>query len=197
MNTTAEEVLDFWFSTENGDLPMKRWFVASPEFDDEIRGRFGEAVRIALDGGLKEWEADARSRLALILLLDQFPRNIYRRTAQAFAGDARALGLARRTVKDRELERLAPLESMFLLMPYQHAEDLEVQREGVREFEALAGKGGESTRPILESAADYARKHCDIIARFGRFPYRNDVLNRQSTSEEKAWLASGVERFGQ
>lgn len=197
MNGTAEDVLDFWFGTEEGVSPMPRWFQASAEFDEEIRRRFGDAVQAAIDGGLRDWEDDIRSRLALILLLDQFPRNIHRRTAQAFAGDERALSLARRTVREGGLEKLAPFERMFLLMPYQHAEDLDVQREGLREFEALAAIGSETERSVLESAAEYARRHHDIIARFGRFPYRNGVLNRKSTDEEKAWLESGAERFGQ
>src|SRR5690606_29667339 len=133
-------------------------------------------VRIALGGGYESWEADIRTRLALILLLDQFPRNIHRRTAAAFAGDARALRLARQSVQAADHERLAPFERMFLLMPYQHAEDQDAQREGVREFEALARESDEKTRAVLESSADYARKHYEIIQRFGRFPYRNEVL---------------------
>ena len=198
MNVTAQRILDFWFSAEEGALPMQRWFTAAPSFDERIRTEFGAAVDEALDGGFKAWEADVHARLALILLLDQFPRNIHRRTARAFEGDERALHLARQTLQAGEDKALEPLERMFLLMPFQHAEDMRAQEEGVGHFASLVHEAADdASRGVLESAADYARRHCEIISRFGRFPYRNDVLERETTAAEREWLASGVERFGQ
>ncbi|HEX7031192.1 MAG TPA: DUF924 family protein [Gammaproteobacteria bacterium] len=201
------DVLDFWFggvSRSDGDdaagseNPFQRWFGGADAFDAEIRERFGALIDTALEGGLADWEDDVPSRLALILLLDQFPRNVFRRTARAFAGDERALGLARRTVANGEDERLAPAERFFLLMPYQHAEDRDTQAEGVRLFEELAALAVPGPlKKMLASGLEYARKHCDIIARFGRFPYRNAVLGRETTAEEEKWLTESGERFGQ
>ncbi|HEX7047589.1 MAG TPA: DUF924 family protein [Gammaproteobacteria bacterium] len=201
-----EAVIDFWFDgvvpdgddTAGLENAFKRWFGGGEAFDEEIRERFGALIETALDGGLVDWENDIRSRLALILLIDQFPRNVFRRTARAFAGDERALQLSERTVVDGEDRKLALVERFFLLMPYQHAEDRATQKEGVRLFEELATQpASEPLEKLLNSGLGYARKHCDIIARFGRFPYRNAVLNRETTTEEEQWLAESGERFGQ
>src|SRR5690606_5793018 len=133
----------------------------------------------ALAGGLVDWEDDVRTRLALILVLDQFPRNVFRRTAKAFAGDERANALAKRTVASGEIEALSPVERFFLLMPYQHDENPATQEEGVRRFEELAALPVSAPlQEMLRSGLGYARRHCDIIARFGRFPYRNAALGR-------------------
>lgn len=197
------EVTGFWFGGVSEDAAgletaFRRWFQGGDALDAEIRERFGDAVELALDGGFAEWEGEARTRLALILLLDQFPRNIFRHTAKAFAGDARALRLSRETVSRGEDRELAPLERFFLLMPCQHAEDRGVQENGVRLFAALVEDAGQGpAMKILQSGLDYARKHRDIIERFGRFPYRNDVLGRTTTAEEARWLDESPERFGQ
>lgn len=199
--TSPDDVLDFWFRGTDGaelDEAFRRWFGGGTAFDTEIRDRFGGLVEAAMEGGLVDWERDIRSRLALVLVLDQFPRNIFRRTAKAFAGDARALGLARRSVADGDDRSLSPVERVFLLMPYQHAEDIDVQRDGVRLFATLAESDApEPVQKLLESSLGYARQHCDIIARFGRFPYRNEVLGRGTTAEEAQWLEASGERFGQ
>lgn len=200
----AEEILDFWFGDaaegdeQALDAAFERWFGGNRETDERIRQRFGEQVETALADGFHAWEDNARSRLALILLLDQFPRNIYRRSARAFAGDARALQLARQTVKQGEDRELSLVERVFLLMPFQHAEDPAAQRESVELFNHLAELPAPShLRKLLESSLGYARKHHDIIKEFGRFPYRNEALGRISTEKEKAWLEETSERFGQ
>lgn len=199
----AETVLDFWFGDAIAggdalDVAFGRWFGGGKAFDREVETRFGELVERALTGDLREWEDAIRSRLALILLLDQFPRNIHRGTARAFAGDERALRLARHSVANGDDRALAPLERVFLLMPFQHAEDLDAQREGVALFAALAEESlPDEQRKLLESSRDYAVKHCRIIERFGRFPYRNAVLGRPDTDDEREWLADSPERFGQ
>lgn len=197
---SARDVLDFWFGGDAAapETAFRRWFGGGEAFDAEIRARFGALTEDALAGGLVDWEADVRERLALIILLDQFPRNIFRRTARAFAGDARALRLAERTVAAGEDAQLSPLERSFLYMPYQHAEDRGAQNEGVRLFGLLANEAAiEPVRKMLRANLDYARRHRDIVARFGRFPYRNDVLDRESTAAEARWLEDSDERFGQ
>ena len=199
---SPEDVLDFWFGGVDDAVGLERafhrWFQGGAEVDEEIRARFVDAIEAALAGELIAWEGELRARLALILLLDQFPRNVFRREARAFAGDERALRLAEQTVRQHEDHALPLIERLFLLMPYQHAEDLAVQDEAVRLFAELDSEA--SDKPfanVFHSSLEYAHKHRDIIARFGRFPWRNAVLGRQATPAEVRWLATGAERFGQ
>lgn len=197
-------ILDFWFAgAENGDsealdAAFARWFQGGQKFDDEIRQRFASLIDSAIGGGLQDWETNVRARLALIILLDQFPRQVYRRTSRAFAGDARALVLARLTVRSGEHRELSVIERVFLLMPYQHAESKAAQAESVALFTALANEPAPpAVKGLLNSSLDYAIKHREIIERFGRFPYRNEALGRASTSEELDWLDKSGLRFGQ
>lgn len=204
---SPREVLDFWFDgvsrEDDGDAvglenAFGRWFGGGEAFDREIRERFGALTETALGGGLADWEDDIHSRLALVLVLDQFPRNVFRGSARAFAGDGRALRLSRDAVAGGNDRHLALIERFFLLMPYQHAEDRKTQQEGLRLFEDLASlPASEALQKLLSSGLGYARRHWDIIARFGRFPYRNHVLNRKTTAAEEKWLAESGERFGQ
>jgi len=200
----AREVLDFWLGDAAGsdeaalNAASSRWFTGGAHVDAEIRERFGACIEDALAGGLSDWENDIRARLALVILLDQFPRNVFRRTARAFAGDARALQLVRDAVRDNHDKDLRPVERLFLLMPYQHAEDIDVQHEGVRLFKQLAEEPvTDAIGKVLRISLEYAERHSAIIARFGRFPYRNEVLGRDSTVEEERWLQESGERFGQ
>lgn len=204
MKCSADNVLEFWFGDAAGggedalQAAFKRWFGGGETFDREIAQRFGECIENALAGELAGWADDARSRLALILLLDQFPRNVFRGTARAFAGDERALALSRDAVANGMHETLAPVERVFLYMPYQHAEDVQAQRESVELFAALAREDVvPNVRKLLESSLDYAHRHREIVERFGRFPYRNDALGRNTADAERAWLAESNERFGQ
>ena len=186
MRIAAGEVLDFWFgapgSAEHG-RPRQFWFSKSDATDALIRERFGAAVDAALRGRLDPWadDDDARSALALILLLDQFTRNIFRDTARAFAGDAAALAVARRLVGDGRHRRLAPVERWFAYLPFEHSEAIDDQHESLRLFGELADEG--MTEPLA-----WARKHYEIIARFGRYPHRNAALGRASTAEEIEFL---------
>jgi len=173
-------VLDFWFgapiSRERG-RPRKQWFQKSEPFDAEIRRRFLATWERAARGEFARWQATPLATLALVVTLDQFPRNMFRGTARAFASDSLALAAARETIA-REFDRLlSPVERSFVYLPFAHAEDLAAQRRSLVLFHA-------SDRENVESA----RRHYEIIARFGRFPHRNAVLGRESTAEEIEFL---------
>ena len=159
--------------------------------------RFGKLLASGAAAECQSWKATPRGRLALILLFDQFPRNVYRGTAKAFSFDQRALELTRSGI-DAGLDRsLAALERMFFYMPLQHAEASDVQDSSVALFEALALSCPPEQRPYFQWSLGFAREHRDLIARFGRFPHRNRVLERESTAEETAYLQGGGKTFGQ
>ena len=182
----AGAVLDFWFgapgSSEFGSA-RKVWFVKDAAFDATIRERFGHLVERALRGELEEWAAEPRTALAQILLLDQFTRNAFRGSARAFAGDARALAAASRMVGERQDEALPPFMRGFVYLPFEHAEGLAMQDEAIRLFTKLV-----SEAPEHADMLDYAHRHRAVIERFGRFPHRNEILGRQSTAEEIAFI---------
>jgi uncharacterized protein (DUF924 family) len=197
-----EEVLGFWFGGAPDDPAEASarepfWFGASAEADERIRARFAPAVEAAGRGQLDAWARAPRSALALVLLLDQFPRNVWRGTPQAFAHDDRALRVARASVSRGDLGRLAPLEQAFLVLPFQHSESLADQTESVRLSSAIAREAPAAWRPILERYLDFARQHRVLIERFGRFPHRNHILGRASTAEEEAYVQGGGASFGQ
>ncbi len=173
--TTPEEILSFWFE-ENGE---EQWFGKDPAFDAEIRARFGAAYQDALAGRFDAWRADPRSCLALVTMLDQFPRNMFRESPRSYEADAKALALAREAVAAGRDAALTPNERLFLYLPFEHSEDLADQRRSV---ELVAGMGGD------ERHLDYARRHLVVVERFGRFPHRNAVLGRESTAEEVEFL---------
>jgi uncharacterized protein (DUF924 family) len=179
--TEAAEVLDFWFG--DADAPREEWFRKDAAFDAQIAERFGPLVERALAGELAGWQAEPDSGLALILLLDQFTRNIFRGSPRTFTGDPLALAAARALVASGGDRALPPLRRAFVYMPFEHAEDLAAQDEAVRLFTPLAGLS-----PFLASMLDYAQRHRVIVARFGRFPHRNAVLGRASTPEETEFL---------
>jgi uncharacterized protein (DUF924 family) len=163
--------------------------VKSDDFDREIRERFAALWEAAAGGGLRSWQSTPLAALALVLVLDQFPRNLFRGTARAFASDALALEAARTMVDRRFDALLRPVERVFVYLPFEHAEDLGSQRRAVELFSAVEGG-------VLDgSYADYARRHCDVIARFGRFPHRNELLGRASTPEEIEFLKQPGSRF--
>ena len=202
MPTDPEAVLGFWFGPDAGEpeavaARRERWFVPPAGFDGEMRARFEGEVLEATRGGLGAWEDAPRSALALVLLLDQFPRNLYRGTARAFAGDERALGVAQRGMARRLPDLLTPIERAFFYMPFEHAEDPVHQARSVVLFEALVSEAPGRWRPALEPFVDFARRHRDVVERFGRFPHRNVVLGRRSTPEEEAHLAGSTDSWGQ
>ena len=178
-------VLDFWFgapdSAERG-RPRKCWFTKDAAFDAEIRSRFLSLHDAARRGELAAWERGPLSALSLVVTLDQFPRNMFRGEARAFTADPLALSVARRMIATGFDGLLRPVERAFVYLPYEHAEDLAAQRRSLALFAGLADSADSA------SIIDYARRHYEIIARFGRFPHRNDVLGRVSTAEEVAFL---------
>ena len=199
--TGPVEVLDFWFAdtlTNPDSLAGRRaiWFMGGPDVDQMIIEKFGTLPDAALAGELQHWATDARNTLALVLVLDQFPRNIYRNTARAYHYDAAGLELAINIIDQGLNLNLHPIEQSFLFLPLQHSEVIDDQTRAVQLYETLTTQ---SPGPYLESAKnslDYAKRHCDIIRRFGRFPHRNAILGRVSTEAEIEFLASGGETFG-
>lgn len=201
-NSIADNVLKFWFgaeplSPETDRLRGKTWFVASQDVDYDIERRFGKLVSSARAGSFDSWAMQTRTCLALILILDQFPRNLYRGQAAAFASDAKALELARALLHSGRVNELSPSEQAFALMPYQHAEDLATQREGVQAFQTQADSAPDAWRETMQGYVDFAQKHLDIVEQFGRFPHRNAALSRKNSAAEQAYLTEGGQRFGQ
>jgi uncharacterized protein (DUF924 family) len=165
--------------------------------DDHIRVRFGALVERAARGELASWADGPRRRLSLILLLDQFPRNMFRGTARAFATDAQALALTLSGMQSAADAALETVERIFFYMPLQHAESREVQEESVAAYRRLLTEAPPELQQHFESALRSAENHHSIIERFARFPYRNQVLGRVSTPEERDWLREGGNSFGQ
>jgi uncharacterized protein (DUF924 family) len=196
----ARKVRDFWFgktplSAEHLPRRMKLWFGdvsadVQRHVDDTLRERFEPLIVRAIEGELVQWADGPRRRLSLILLLDQFPRNIYRGTARAFAGDEQALSLALTGMQSVADAALNAVERIFFYMPLQHAESLEVQEESVAAYRRLLGEAPEDLRGVFEGCCFYAEQHRDVIRRFGRFPQRNAALGRASSADEEAWLRS-------
>jgi uncharacterized protein (DUF924 family) len=188
---SPEEVLDFWFGREDepgfGEF-REAWFRKDPEFDQKIRDRFEDLHEAAAAGELDGWKEEARSCLALVILLDQFPRNMFRGDPRSYATDRKAQETAEYAV-DRALDReLPPFQRMFLYMPFMHSEDLAHQRRSVELFRGLDGEGEGDPSP-------YAVRHMEIIERFGRFPHRNEVLGRKTTPEEAEFLTQPGSSF--
>jgi len=174
------DVLSFWFGQ-----PPKNWFRKNAAFDTEVRTRFGATIDAALAGGLRDWdEQGAAATLARILVLDQFTRNAWRGTPTSFAGDALALAAARTLADSGAHLTLTAQQRSFAYLPFEHAEDAAMQSRAIALFTRLAAE-----HPGFDDSLDYARRHSDVIARFGRFPHRNAILGRASTPEETAYLA--------
>lgn len=198
----AEDVLEFWFadaatSPEALRRRNKVWFSGGPEFDRSCSDGFAATLAAATRGALDRWTESPRGRLALILLLDQFSRNIHRGSAAAYQQDHRALSACREGIERGHDKQLSLVERTFFYLPMEHAEDVEIQELSVQHFEALVAEAPEALREQLEADAAYARQHRDIVARFGRFPHRNVVLGRATTPQEASYLADDAPRFGQ
>ena len=197
----AYRVLQFWLGDglqlgwPSHDM-KERWFKGGAALDRQIKDEFDELLQAALRGELHDWEALPINRLGLIILLDQYSRNIFRGEAQAFAGDDHAQRLCLMTLGQADELSLPWVGRVFLYMPLMHAENMEMQRECVRCFEGLLAQAPELLKKQLEGNLAFARQHEAIIARFGRFPYRNAVLGRRNTPAEELFLTTGP-RFGQ
>ena len=199
---TPREVLSFWFedATRSPEALGRRravWFRNDPAFDRECAARFAATLEDAARGGLDDWAGTPHGRLALVIVLDQMPRNVHRGSPAAFMHDAEAAAHCIAAVESGQDRALSRVERMFLYMPLQHTEDLGLQRRSVELFESLASGADEAWRGYFADTANYARLHYDVVERFGRFPHRNRILGRKSTEEEARYLADGAPTFGQ
>jgi uncharacterized protein (DUF924 family) len=199
---TANEVLEFWFGVALDDPQAlhernRAWFTADPAFDAEVRGRFDTLVERARAGDLRHWGDSARTSLALVVTLDQFPRNIHRGTPEAFSCDGLALAACTAGLERGFDRALHPVEALFYYLPLQHAEDAAAQARSCALCDALVERTPGPLRDFVAQCAGYAHLHREIVERFGRFPHRNTLLGRTATAAETAWLAEGGQTFGQ
>ena len=197
-----DAILTFWFREQRLSAPqidqrMDTWFGRDEIFDMEIRKEFADDVERASNGDLDHWAHKSRGRLALILLLDQFRRNLYRGTAKAYEKDKVALRLCVEGAMAKKDKGLTSIERVFFYMPLQHAESRKVQDRSVALFNKLAAAVSPTYRETFATIAQFAELHRDIIERFGRFPHRNKVLGRANTPEEDEYLAGDSPDFGQ
>ena len=186
---SIRDILDFWFlplADPAHGKPREVWWQAPTEFDDEVGSRFAPALERALDGAFDCWRLSPDGALALILLCDQFPRHMHRKTARAYAGDAKALETARLAIARSYPPAFNLTMRLFFYMPFQHSESLVDQEMGCALFAAFDD----------EETMKHALEHRDVIARFGRFPHRNQVLGRACTEEELDYLKT-ANRYGQ
>jgi uncharacterized protein (DUF924 family) len=173
---SAAALISFWFS----DPVRARWFNSTPEFDAMLRAKYLDLWESARAGALSDWESTPDGALALVIVLDQFPLNMFRGDPRSFATEAASRAVAGRAIARGFDQALTPEQQSFLYMPYMHSEDLSDQDRSVALFEAAG----------LLRNLEFARHHREIVKRFARFPHRNAVLGRSSTPEEQAWLAS-------
>lgn len=176
-----QQVLDFWFN----QLEAKDWFVTNQEVDDAIRDQFGDLLKQASQAELFTWRVTPEGRLAEIIVLDQFSRNIYRNTPLAFSQDPLALGLAQEAIRLEADKSLTTIERSFLYMPFMHSESAAIHKQAVVLF----------SQPGMENNYDFELKHKLIIDRFGRYPHRNVILSRESTTEEIDFLSQPGSSF--
>lgn len=174
---TANKVLDFWFSDDAESL----WFRSTEAFDREITDGFESLWRHARDGELSAWKRTPEGSLALVILLDQLPLNMFRDQPQSFVTEQASRDVAHRAIEKGFDEQLDERQKRFLYMPFMHSENLSDQDRSVALLKAAD----------MTESLRWAKHHRDIVARFGRFPHRNQILNRESTREELKWLESG------
>lgn len=197
-----ETILSFWFKEQELSAPqidrrMDIWFGEDPVFDREIEEEFADDVERACEGKLDHWAAEPHGRLALIILIDQFRRNIYRNSAEAFSKDRLALKLCVEGAVEKKDKSLTPIQRVFFYMPLQHVESAKVQAKAVELYNRLAESVSPTYQETFLTVAQFAELHKDIIDQFGRFPHRNKLLGRENTSEENEYLASDSPDFGQ
>lgn len=200
LSSPSRDLLNWWFgegatAVEISNEKSRLWFGYTPEQDAEARERFGELVGKALAGQLDDWAESPQGWLALVLLLDQLPRMIYRGTPKAFAGDEHAFQLVRDGMAHGGDVLLAPIQRVFIYLVLEHSENLSVQDQAVQQFESLYSIAGAGEQKVFADFLDFAERHRQVIARFGRFPHRNEVLGRSSSEAEQAFLAQPGSRF--
>lgn len=189
VNRDSQSVLDFWFGSPAGAY-RKRWFRKDPVFDAQIKSRFLDMYWAMVDASPELWWRTAPASLARIIVLDQFARNLFRNTSQSFAADSQALETAVMAISQGYEAKMVPVQRFFLYLPFEHSENITHQNLCVEYFEALVLEA-----PELEHGLEFARRHRDVIAQFGRFPHRNDILGRQSTEVEIDFLKQPGARF--
>lgn len=197
-----EAILSFWFKEQELSAPqidrrMEIWFSEDAVLDHQIEKDFADDVAAACKGKLDHWAAEPRGRLALIILIDQFRRNIHRNTADAFSKDRLALKLCVEGAMEKKDKGLTSIERVFFYMPLQHAESRKVQAKSVELYDRLAEVVSATERETFLTIAQFAELHKDIIDQFGRFPHRNKIMNRENTAEETEFLADDSPDFGQ
>ena len=193
-------ILQFWFGDvdalgRSDVMHSRRWFMKDEAFDREIADRFGQTFADVRAGMREAWLDDPRGRVAYVIVLDQFPRNMFRATARMFEGDRQALAAAVEGIARHDDAELTVNERSFLYMPYMHSEDIDMQDRSVALFTELAERAPSELRGSLLAGVKYAEKHREIVERFGRFPHRNTLLGRQSTPAELAFLAEPDSAF--
>lgn len=200
MTAPWQPLLEWWFGSAQAPNDVaadkgKLWFGKSESQDLEAQTRFGDWVEQALAGGLTEWAQRPDGWLALVLLLDQLPRMIYRDAPKAFCGDLRAQALVAQGIAADFDRQLPPIQRVFIYLVFEHCENLAVQNEAVSRYIELVAQQPQAEQKLFADYLDYAEKHQRVIARFGRFPHRNEVLGRESTAEELEFLSRPGSRF--
>lgn len=185
MQTSPADVLDFWFDPVNAE----HWFDASASFDETIRQRFGDTWAAAVDGRLDAWAANPEGWLALLVVMDQFARNLHRNDPRAWTHDAGTQRVALSGIARGDDRQLPFLQRVFAYLPLEHAENMGLQDASVASFEALLAEVPPAEHARFAEFLDYARRHREVIARFGRFPHRNAALHRKSTAAELDYLS--------
>lgn len=194
----AKEVLDFWFGEDSvqprcakeiAQQQSKLWWSKNETIDQQILQRFEPTLKALLSGHYSSWFETPQGRLAAIIVLDQFSRNMYRTSAHAFTQDSLALHWALQGICQGDDKKLTPLQRVFFYLPLEHCEQLNMQNLAIEKFEQLAADAPTSFADLAQGFADYAHQHQQVIARFSRFPHRNKLLNRDSSREELDYLA--------
>lgn len=196
-----DEILNYWFASIGDGFDVatqhKLWYTGGSTVDQAINQQFGEWVELALREGLTTWLQTSAGTMAVVILLDQFTRNIYRGNAKAFAGDELARDIVNQALAMGIDRQLTAIQRSFFYMPLEHSESLEDQQACIKLFEQLLTEVPAEGKNSIQSSLDFAIKHRDIIAQFGRFPHRNEALGRLTTAEEQSYLGDGGARFGQ
>lgn len=197
----SSNVITYWFADIGDGYQIKKqhqiWYGGKEATDREIKRLFGSLIEQALAGTLQEWTRTPMSTMALLLLLDQFTRNVFRGQAKAFSGDVRALSIAKWAIDQGDDNKLPVIARSFFYMPFEHSESLAAQQCSLRLFEQLLEEAPAAGKKTIGSSLAFAKRHYEIIEKFGRFPHRNAALNRQSTPAEIEYLAMKGARFGQ
>lgn len=200
MSAPWQPLLDWWFGPgmTAAEVTASRtalWFGKQDRQDEQAREQFGALVERALAGQLQDWQGEPEGWLATLLLLDQLPRMIFRDTPNAFAGDSLARTLALHGLSEGWDQQLRPIQRLFAYLVLEHAEDLTLQNQAVQRFQVLLEQVATSEHELFAGYLDYAERHQRVIARFGRFPHRNQILGRTSSAEESAFLLEPGSRF--